>query len=122
MMSKLSTPIWQRVFCALLSAGGAVALVANVLSGSVHGIWGIATWVLGVFGAVTFGRVAVQKAAVYRGVDAMPVPSSQIGRLVEEHRQLEAIRAYRAEASASLFEAKAVFEHYWPNNSSKQTG
>lgn len=113
-MRKVSTPIWQRVICALLSAGGAVALVANVLDGAVHGIWGIAAWVFGVFGAVTFGRAAVQKAIVHRGIDALPVPSSQVGQLVEEHRQVQAIKAYRAEAAASLFEAMAVLEHYWP--------
>jgi uncharacterized protein (DUF58 family) len=121
MMTKMSTPIWQRVICGVLSVAGAVALVANVLVGSVHGIWAIAVWVFGVFGAVTFGRIAVQKATVYRGADAMPVPSSQVGRLVEEHRQVEAIKAYRVEASASLFEAKAVIEHYWPNISFKRT-
>lgn len=82
---------------------------------------GIAAWVFGVFGAVTCGRVAVQKATICRGVDALPVPSSQVGRLVEAHRQVEAIKAYRAEAAASLFEAEAVIEHYWPNNSSKRT-
>ncbi|MEO8777371.1 MAG: hypothetical protein ABI389_01725 [Rhodanobacter sp.] len=121
MMMKASIPIWQRVICALLATGGAVALVADVLGGSVLGIWGIATWVLGVFGAITCGRIAVQKATVYRGVDAMPAPSPQVGRLVEEHRQLEAIKAYRAEASATLFEAKAVLEHYWPDHSSRRT-
>ena len=121
MMRKVSTPIWQRVICALLFAGGAVALVANVLDGSVHGIWGVAAWVLGVFGAVTFGRIAVQKATVYRGVEDLPVPSSQVGHLVEEHHQLEAIKAYRAEAAASLLEAMAVLEHYWPKSSSKRT-
>lgn len=120
MMTKMSVPIWQRVTSGLLFVGGAAALVANVLDGSVHGIWGIAAWVLGVFGAVTFGRIAVQKAPIYRGVDAMPVPSYQVARLVEEHHQVEAIRAYRAEAAASLPEAKAVVEHYWPD-SSKQT-
>ena len=119
MMTKMSTPIWQRVMCGLLSVAGAVALVANVLNGAVHGMWGIAAWVFGVFGAVTFGRAAVQKATVHRGVDAMPVPSPQVGHLVEGHRQVEAIKAYREEAAASLFEAKAVIEHYWPNNSSK---
>ena len=121
MMTKMSTPIWQRVICGLLFASGAVAFVANVLDGSVHGIWGIAAWVLGVFGVVTFGRIAVQKATVHRGVDAMPVPSSQVSHLVKQHRQLEAIKAYRVEAAASLLEAKAVIEHYWPNNSSKRT-
>jgi hypothetical protein len=121
MMTKMSVPIWQRVACGLLSVGGAVELVANVLDGSVHGIWGIAAWVLGMFGTVTFGRIAVQKAPAYSGVDAMPVPSSQVGLLVEENHQVEAIRAYRAEAAASLTEAKAVIEHYWPNNSSKRT-
>jgi len=121
MTTKMSTPIWQRVVCGLLSVAGALALVANVLDGSVHGIWGIAVWVFGVFGAVTFGRVAVQKPIVYRSVDAMAAPSSQVGRFVEEHRQVEAIKTYRAEAAASLFEAKAVIEHYWPNHSSKRT-
>jgi len=114
MMTKVSAPIWQRVFCALFSAGGAVALVANVLDGSVHGIWGIATWVLGLFGAVTFGRIAVHKPTVHRGLDALPVPSSQVSHLIEEHRQVEAIKAYRAETSASFFEAKAVIEQHWP--------
>ena len=121
MIRKVSTPIWQRVICALLSAGGAVALVANVLDGSVHGIGGITAWVFGAFGAVTFGLIAVQKATVYRGVDALPAPSSQVGHLVEQHRLLEAIKAYRAETAASLFEAKAVIEHYWPKSSSKRT-
>lgn len=121
MMTKMSTPIWQRVMCGLLSVAGAVALVVNVLDGSVHGIWGIAAWVFGVFGVVIFGRAAVQKATVNRDVGAMPVPSPQIGHLVEEHSQVEAIKAYRAEAAASLFEAKAVIEHYWPNSSSKRT-
>jgi Na+/melibiose symporter-like transporter len=120
MMTKMSTPVWQRVICGLLSVVGAVALVANAMDGSVHGAWGITVWVFGVFGAVAFGRVAFQKATVCRSVDTMPVPSSEVSRLVEERRQVEAIKAYRAEAAASLHEAKAVIEHYWPNNSSKR--
>ena len=121
MMKKMSTPIWQRVICGLFFVAGVVALVANILDGSVHGIWGIAAWLFGVFGTVTFGRVAIQKDPVYRGVDALPVPSSQVGHLVEEHRQIDAIKAYRAEAAASLFEAQAVIAHYWPNHSFKRT-
>lgn len=120
-MTKINTAVWQRVICGLLSVAGAAALVANAMDGSVHGIWGITAWVFGVFGAVAFGRAAVQKATVSRGVDSMPAPSSEVVRLVEQHRQDEAIKAYRAEAAASLHEAKAVIEHYWPNNSSKRT-
>lgn len=44
MMTKMGTPIWQRLICGLLSLAGAVALVANAVDGSVHGIWGIAVW------------------------------------------------------------------------------
>ena len=121
MTTYSSTPIWQRVVCGLLCVAGAVALIANVLEGSVHGILGIVGWVIGVLGAVIFARVAFHKPIAYRSVDAMPVPSSQVGRFVEEHRQVEAIKAYRAEAAASLFEAKAVIDHYWPNHSSKRT-
>jgi len=79
MMTKMSTPIWQRVICGVLSVAGAVALVANVLVGSVHGIWGIAVWVFGVFGAVTFGRIAVQNSyrVPWRGCYASSVFSSR---------------------------------------------
>lgn len=121
MVTKISTPVWQRVMCGLLSVAGAVALVANAMDGSVRGIWGIAAWVFGVFGAVAFGRAAIQKTTVYQSVETMPVLSPEVGRLVEERRQAEAIKAYRAEAAASLHQAKAVIEHYWPNNSSKRT-
>ena len=120
MAAKLSTPVWQRLVCGLLCVAGAVAIVVNALDGSVHGIWGITAWVLAAFGAVDCGRVAVQKPIVYRSVDELPVPSRQVGRFIEEHRQVEALKAYRAETFASLFEAKAVLEHYWPNSSSKR--
>ena len=121
MMTKMSTPVWQRVICGLLSVVGAVALVANTMDGSVHGIWGTAVWVFGAFGAAAFGRAAIKRATVYQSVDTMPVPSPEVSRLVEQRRQAEAIKAYRAEAAASLHEAKAVIEHYWPNSSSKRT-
>lgn len=119
-MTKMSTPVWQRVICGLFSVVGAVALIANAMDGSVHGFGGMTVWVFGVFGAVAFGRIAVQKATVYRSVDGMPVPSPEVGRLVEERGHVEAIKAYRAEAAASLHEATAVIEHYWPNSSSRR--
>ncbi|MGY3040752.1 hypothetical protein ACVWWQ_002383 [Rhodanobacter sp. TND4EL1] len=121
MMTKMSAPIWQRVICGLLSVAVAVALIANILDGSVHGTWGIVKWVFGALGAVVFARAAVQRAITYRSVDAMPAPSSQVSRFIEEHRLIDAIKAYRAETAASLVEAKAVIEHYWPNHSSKRT-
>lgn len=121
MMTKMSPRVWQRVIFGLFSVAVAVALIANILDGSVHGTWGVAKWGLGALGAVIFARAAFQTPITSRSVDAMPAPSPQVSRFIEEHRQIDAIKAYRAETAASLVEAKAVIEHYWPHHSSKRT-
>lgn len=113
---KKRTPVWQRAVCGLLSIAGLVALVSSAVHSGFSDVWATVVWLFGVYGVVLFGAFAVSKGPVYRDVNDLPRPSARIEQLLTAHSQVGALKAYREEADVSLFEARAVIEHYWPNS------
>lgn len=117
---KTGTPVWQRVVCALIALGAAAAIVSELLNGEVSGLWGAVQLLLATCGAFAFAVIAIRGGKAYRPVESLPAPSAHVGQLVEAHQIINAMKAYRTEANATLFEAQSVMAHYWPKSPSKR--
>jgi len=106
-------PLWQRIACGILCVAGLIALGVNTLSGQVHGAVSIYTWFLGLAGTYVFGRAAFTHEPQQREASSLPEPSDTVRRFIESGQRTAALKAYRAQAGVSLYEAQSVLASYW---------
>lgn len=59
MANKRVAPMWQRVVCALLCIGGALAFAFNAVHGAYHGWHGVFAIVTAAGGIYLFGCIAL---------------------------------------------------------------
>lgn len=60
MQSNKVAPIWQRVICGVICAGGILALPLNAVHGEYHGWRGVASILFGIAGLYLFGYITLR--------------------------------------------------------------
>ena len=68
--------------------------------------WALATILIALF------AVRGSRSTVVRPVGEMPKPGPEVRALINEKRNVAAIKLYRKQTASSLMEAKQVIEHY----------